>query len=216
MGRPQLGHALACIAAQTHRPLEIVLVDARGEGLDPPGAGDVPVRVVSRGRLARAQAANAGLDAASGEWVLFLDEDDEIAPEHVAQLLAAATGAGLRVAYSQTRLVDGRGRLQRLFGGGPFDRRRLMQSNFMAMHAVLFQRSLAQAGCRFDESLGMFEDWDYWLQLSARTGFAFSGQATATYRFEAGTSGAGAGLNLQAEQALATRNRLMEKWGGGR
>jgi glycosyltransferase involved in cell wall biosynthesis len=31
MGRPELGRALHQIAAQTYRPLEIVLVDASGE-----------------------------------------------------------------------------------------------------------------------------------------------------------------------------------------
>ena len=58
----------------------------------------LPVRVVNAGPLGRPQAANAALEAAQGEWMLFLDEDDEIAPAHVAQLLAAANATGLPVA----------------------------------------------------------------------------------------------------------------------
>src|SRR3954469_17386828 len=104
LGRPTLPRALASIAAQTHRPLEIVLVDAAGTGLKMSRYWNVAVRVVSRGEpLVRPRAANAGLDAARGAWISFLDEDDEIAPGHLAQLIATALVSRLPVAYSQTK-----------------------------------------------------------------------------------------------------------------
>ncbi|HXZ47603.1 MAG TPA: glycosyltransferase [Usitatibacter sp.] len=211
MGRETLARALDCAAAQTHRPLEIVLVDAGDRGIAPAEHRGVPVRVVREGRLDRPRAANAGLAAARGEWILFLDEDDEIAPGHVAELLAAARAAGARAAYSQTRLVDAAGRAQRDFGG-PFNRALLLNSNYLAIHAVLFHRSFVEAGCRFDESLPMFEDWDFWLQLTRRDDFAFTGRPTAVYRAASGQSGAGAGPNLDRERALAVREALMRKW----
>src|SRR5690349_19366954 len=125
MGRPVLQRALASIAAQTHRPLEIVLVDAAASGMSMTAHADIPVRVVTQGRLDRPAAANAGLEAARGEWLLFLDEDDEIEPHHVASLMATAIGAGTPVAYSQTRLLDSAGTQTRVFGGGPFNREAL-------------------------------------------------------------------------------------------
>ena len=94
MGRPTLQRALACIGAQTHRPLEIVLVDAADQGLKIARQGDLPVRVVGGGPHDRPHAANAGLAVARGAWLLFLDEDDEIAPGHVAQLVATAAVSG--------------------------------------------------------------------------------------------------------------------------
>jgi hypothetical protein len=210
MGRPTLTQALGAIAAQSHRPIEVVLVDAAGSGIEaapPPG---VSMRMVRQGRLDRARAANAGLDAATGEWIGFLDEDDEIEPGHIAGLLDAASAARAQVAYSQTRLVDGTG-AQRIFGG-PFNRLALFRSNYLSIHSVLFSRALVAQGCRFDESFAMFEDWDFWLQLAMRTPFAFTGKATAIYRAAAGQSGAGAGPNLDREAALAQRTRLMQKW----
>ena len=212
MGRPSLARALDCIAAQTHRPIEIVLVDAADASITMSDHGGVPVRVVREGRLERARAANAGLATARGEWLAFLDEDDEIAPEHITQLLEAALSGGARAAYSQTQLVD-EDRPQRVFGG-PFNRAALLNSNYLAIHAVLFHRSFVDAGCRFDETLPIFEDWDFWLQLSQRDGFAFTGRATALYRASAGQSGAGTGPNLDRERALAVRERLMRKWAG--
>ena len=214
MGRPTLARALASVAAQTWRPLEIVLVDAAGAGLDMRSHAGIPVRVArGGGALDRPRAANAGLAAARGAWIGFLDEDDEIEPDHVARLVATASVAGLPVAYGQTRMIAADG-AERIFGG-PFNREALLRSNYLAIHAVLFHRAFVDQGLRFDESLATFEDWDFWLQLAARTDFAFSGKATAVYRAAAGASGAGAGPNLDREAVLAQRARLMAKWKAG-
>ncbi len=213
MGRPTLSRALDCIAAQSHRPIEAVVVDAAARGIAMAEHRGVPVHVVGGIARDRPRAANAGLEAARGEWLAFLDEDDEIAPEHVQRLLEAARRDGTRASYSQTRLLDAAGRLQRIFGGGPFSRAALLRSNYLAIHAVLFHRAFVDAGCRFDESFAMFEDWDFWLRLSERDAFAFTGSATALYRAAAGGSGAGAGANLDRERVLAQRERLLRKWG---
>jgi len=214
MGRPTLPRALGRIAAQTHRPLETVLVDASGSLGEPPSS-ETPVVMVRKGRLDRPHAANAGLDAARGEALLFLDEDDEIDATHVADLAQAMSATGARAAYSQTRLVDASGTPQRVFGG-PFDRMALFRSNYLAIHAVLFERSLVSEGCRFDESLAMFEDWDFWLQVAMRTPMAFTGKPTAVYHAAGGQSGAGAGPNLDRDAVLAQRERLMRKWESAR
>jgi glycosyltransferase involved in cell wall biosynthesis len=211
MGRPSLSKALDSIAAQTHRPMEIVLVDAAGSGLSLPAHGGLPVRVVRKGPLDRPRAANAGLEAARGGWVMFLDEDDLIEPTHVADLLLTAANARVPAAYSQTRLMGNNDEVERLMGG-PFDRLALFRSNYLAMCSVLFNRALVTQGCRFDESLAIFEDWDFWLQIAMRTPLAFSGRPTALYYAWAGESGAGSGGNLDREAVLAQRERLMRKW----
>ena len=212
MGSATLPRALDSIAAQTHRPVEIVLVDARPCGLDITEHGGIPVRVVGGKRLPRAEAANVGLEAARGAWMLFLDEDDTIEPVHVQSLVSTAMGAHLPVAYSQTLVVDAAGR-QRVLGG-PFRRDLLRMSNYLAIHAVLFAWQLVDGGARFDAAWPMFEDWDFWLQLAQRADFAFTGRPTALYRAEEGTSGAGAGANLDRDALLALRAKLMAKWGG--
>ena len=211
MGRPALQRALASVAGQTWRPLEIVLVDAAGTGKSANDYADLPVRNVATGAaMDRPRAANAGLAAARGAWITFLDEDDVVEPEHIALLMATATVAGLPVAYGQTRLIGPDG-VQRIFGG-PFSRAALLRSNYIAIHAALFHRAFVDRGIRFDESFATFEDWDFWLQLSAQADFAFTGKPTAIYRAASGESGAGAGPNLDREAVLAQRERLMQKW----
>jgi hypothetical protein len=139
---------------------------------------------------------------------MFLDEDDEIDRTHVADLLATAAGARLPAAYSLTRLAATSAEAERVFGQ-PFDKLALFRSNYLSMNAVIFNRALVTQGCRFDESLAMFEDWDFWLQVAMRTPLAFTGKATAIHRDETQSSGAGSGASPERE---AQRERLMRKW----
>lgn len=215
--RPTLPRTLASVARQTLRPAEIVLVDALGTLAPRAEHEGIPVNFVSAGRrLNRTRAANAGLAAARSGWLLLLDEDDEIEPTHLADLMAAIEREPTcRVAYSQTRLVDAAGATVRIFGG-PFNRMALFNSNYIGPNAALFARTLLADGCRYDDEFQLFEDWDFWLQAAMRTGFAFTGRATAIYHASEGESGAGAAGNLDRSKVLAYRDRLARKWAASR
>lgn len=215
VGRPELPRALASLCSQTYRPIEAVIVNALGAPLQLPPTPGLQRSVVDRGcPLPRPQAANAGLANARGEWLCMLDEDDAMEPDHIALLVATAVVAGAAAAYSQTRLVDRSGTTTRFLGGGPFNRDALLRSNYLHVGAVLFNRAFVDAGTRFDESFPILEDWDFWLQLSSRGTFAYTGKATAIYSVDSGDSGAGGGANRDRERLVAHRERLMRKWLG--
>ncbi|MBR0656480.1 glycosyltransferase family 2 protein [Plastoroseomonas arctica] len=89
------------IAAQTHRDIELIIVDdgstdhtrAVAEKLVS-GVG-VPARIVGHDRnLGLSHARNTGLAHAGGEWIQFLDSDDCIAPTKIAAQIAVAASAG--------------------------------------------------------------------------------------------------------------------------
>src|SRR6185503_8403694 len=93
MDRPTLERALDSAAAQDHPDLELVVVAACGprhRALPETWRGRPLRMVVPPEPLDRARAANAALDAARGEWLNFLDDDDELLPRHVSTLLASA------------------------------------------------------------------------------------------------------------------------------
>lgn len=208
LGRPTLAEAAACVAAQTWRPLEWVVVDAAGSGLVPPTAGDVPVRVVSSGeRLLRGPAANAGMRAAQGEWLMLFDDDDLIRPEHVRRLVeAVAAEPGHRIAYADVAapgyLLDyadvemwlADGERAHVFDV-PYSPLLLAKDNLFPPMAALFSaRLVREHGCAVDESLDYFEDWDFWRQVAEHTDFLRVPGITAVYRAnlsESGVTGTG-------------------------
>jgi hypothetical protein len=191
LGRPCLADAAASIAAQPHRPLEWVVVDASGRGVDVPAAGDAPVRVASAGEpLPRARAANLGLDAAQGERVLFLDDDDLLAPDALARLCAALDArADARVAYGDVLALAEADREVARFRC-EFSELLVERPNPFPIHAAMVDLEfLREAGVRFDERLDWYEDWRFWLALSERTRFAHVPQTLATYRTHLSQSG---------------------------
>jgi glycosyltransferase involved in cell wall biosynthesis len=210
--RPELDEALGSIARQTYPNIETVVVNAKGSGHRPLSdrCGRFPLRVVGTGEpLTRSRAANLGLDSAHGTYLGFLDDDDWLEGEHV-EVLAAALGttAYVELAYSGVRSILPEGG-QGLEFNRPFDPAALRAGNTIPIHAALFRRRAVEDGCRFDESLDVFEDWDFWLQLSARGPFAHVDRVTAVYRL-GGTSRAG----LEADEATTRqgRARVYEKW----
>lgn len=100
--RPELlAEALESLAASTWRRTEVLLVNDGGAPPMVPEGYPLPVvRVDLAENRGRAAAANAGVAAASGDYVTFLDDDDLAAPEHLATLAGLVAGAGVRVAYS--------------------------------------------------------------------------------------------------------------------
>jgi GT2 family glycosyltransferase len=218
-GRPELAEALASLAAQQYRPLEVILVDANGRGLPEAVArcGDLPVIAVSTGEpLRRPVAANRGLSASHGAFLLFLDDDDWIDPDHISSLVSALLAEPrCLAAYSSTRKADRHGNpLPELFDRD-YDPVLLKRDNYIPIHAMLFARALLEAGCRFDETLDIYEDWDFWLQASRYTGFLHLDRVSAYYR-QGGDSDTDIhelDTRFQSGHPLtAARSRIYHKW----
>ena len=71
------------ILAQTHRDLELILVDdgspnGCGAICDEWAAKDSRIKVIHKPNGGPATASNAGLDAATGDYIGFVDSDDLI------------------------------------------------------------------------------------------------------------------------------------------
>lgn len=187
-GRETLDEALASVAAQSWRPIELVLVDITGrKALDGCTIPDgLEVQILSTGQpLGRGAAANAGLEAARGDWLIFLDDDDWFLPHHLAALMEALTQRPeARAAYAgvECRTLEPSGAwTQGHIFNAAHDPIRLLVENYLPIHAVLFHRScLGEA--RFDERLEIYEDWDFWIQLSALTDFVHVDRIGAIYR----------------------------------
>ena len=102
--REQLvGRGIESILAQTFRDFEFIIVDngstdRGGRIADGYAAQDSRLRVIHRERGSIGAGRNTGLDAARGEYITFIDDDDVADPDFLEFLYDLAEGNGADVA----------------------------------------------------------------------------------------------------------------------
>ena len=216
MDRATLPRALDSAARQTWPNLEIVVVAACGDAHSalPDERYGRPLRLVNTGeKLTRPQAANVALESARGEWLNFLDDDDELLPEHVSTLMAAPRPHGERVVFSRTRVIDANGKvLGHVSHAG--NRVQLFTHSRATVDALMFHRSLVDEGLRFDPEFLAHEDHDLQVNCATRTDFVFVNRATAIWHAQLGESGSGFGGNDDPHQRAEAIRRIRRKWAG--
>jgi glycosyltransferase involved in cell wall biosynthesis len=176
-----VARAIDSALAQDYTHREVIVVDdgstdATGEILARYGAA---IRVVPKRNGGLSSARNAGIRAAGGELVAFLDADDYWLPAKLAHQVAlldsrpeigfCSTAAALE-APDGSRL--GEWTCARPAGG-------MLQEIFArnaavagSASAVVARRELFERAGVFDESLQSLEDIDMWMRLAAITGYA--------------------------------------------
>jgi glycosyltransferase involved in cell wall biosynthesis len=176
--REALRRALRSVARQEAVDLELVLVD---DGSEPPvDERAVPELAQFEGRTVRlrharprgvAAARNAGIEAANGDWLAFLDDDDIWAPEKLkAQLDAAARAPAAGWVSTGEAVVDARLELMRVSAppSGDHLSTRLLACNLIpgGGSAVMARTELVRSLGGFDVQLSAFADWDMWIRLA--------------------------------------------------
>jgi glycosyltransferase involved in cell wall biosynthesis len=169
--------------------VEVIVVDDSStdgtwERLGSFGSDIVMVRQPNGGP---AKARNRGARLARGEWLAFLDADDEWLPGKLAtQLRAAGTDSGLvytdrynvgDVARVNERQSDG----VRLWEGDIF--RPLLALNFITTSSVIMRKDWFERLGGFEEQLVGTEDWDLWLRYAAENPVRLCREPLTRYRW---------------------------------
>jgi glycosyltransferase involved in cell wall biosynthesis len=166
--------AVSSALLQSYAPQEVIVIDDGSEdggpahlrARFPEAVAEGRLRILERKHAGVSAARNAGLAAASGAIVAYLDSDNRWEPDHLLYACAALLGTkGATSAYTaiaRHNLTDGWSDI--LFRR--YDRAALEQENFIDLNAFVHQRKLIDRLGGFDERLTRLVDWDLVLRLT--------------------------------------------------
>lgn len=164
--------AIDSVLSQQPAPIEVIVVDdgsTDGTAAAVASFGQA-VTLLSKPNGGEASARNAGLRAASGTWVAFLDADDRFLDgrlaafaDHVrthptsdlvtADAYITADGAVVATAYGRHWTFP-----------ATDHRTEILRRNFVLGHVVVRRERLVDIG-GFDETITHCTDWDAWIRL---------------------------------------------------
>ena len=194
--RPQvLAGALDSVRNQSYKNIETVIIED-GENISGEfifaNYPDLNIVFQYTGKkCGRCTAGNAGMSAASGKYINFLDDDDFLMPNHIETLVSCLEKTGSRAAYAQAeehqlhssffnpekrtvkrKLVRYR---------QPYNKLLLCYLNYIPIQSIMFSHILFDELGGFDEKLDVLEDWDLWVRYSAHSDFVYVPVVTSVY-----------------------------------
>ena len=216
-----VGEAIGSVLTQTLTDWELIVVDDGSTDATPQVLSeftDPRIRVIRQKNGGEGAARNTGLDAATGQYVAFLDADDLHLPNGLADMISyLESHRQFDVVYSDGVMCDqDRKPLMCLseirpgmYEGNILEH--LVLSNIItAPDCTTVRRSAIEAlGLRFDPLLKYGVDWDFWTQLARFSQFGYMPVLTCTYRVHGSNMTSAAGLRKRKNDLVVGRLKVM-------
>jgi glycosyltransferase involved in cell wall biosynthesis len=175
-GAQYVGNAIRSVLAQSHPDVEVIVIDD-GSTDDTPQVlsqfGDA-IRVLRQQNSGHVRSRNNGARIATGNWLAFLDADDEWEPTKLASQLALADES-VGLVYTDRRNIGETHRIwefgsqfNTLWDGDIFEP--LLFGNFVTVSSAVIRREWFERLSGFDADLLVCEDWDMWLRFAGAGG----------------------------------------------
>lgn len=161
-----LAQAIASVRAQSFRTFELIFVNDGDSPLAPPD--DARIRVLTCTQHGGVHARQMGVDAARGDALAFVDDDDAWTDSAFLQDAVNALGQGADFVFGDGTLVTPDGHM-RIFAQDA-DVHSLARDNTILASAIVYRRGLHNALGGFDINLPYYADWDWYLRV-ARAGY---------------------------------------------
>ena len=172
---PTLRRSVESVLVQTHRDLELIAVDDGSRDASPQilaafARSDPRVKVIRQDNAGVAAARNAGIRAASGTHLAFLDSDDWWHASKLQLQLECLEATGARIAYAGYQRVDEKtgALLSTVRPPARVDHAAMLRSNRIGNLTGLYDRVLGDAEF---QRIG-HEDYAFWLEMVRRAGHA--------------------------------------------
>ena len=169
----RLRRCLDSVVAQTFEDFECIVVDDGSKDQSPQvidefAAKDSRFIAIHKPNGGVSSARNEGLKVAEGEWVVFLDSDDTIKPNHVEAMLSVVEDGidivftGFEQIVAGNQIVKGHAYDRQTYKGKEGIAKFLDETealNFMIPWDRMYRRSvIAKEGIQFDAKLSLSED----------------------------------------------------------
>jgi glycosyltransferase involved in cell wall biosynthesis len=196
--------------AQTHRDLEVIVVDDSSTDDTPQflrGYSD-RITVIRKRNGGAAASRNAGANAATGDWLAFLDADDVWEPEKIARQLAVTATPW---SYTNRTNIGSRGDVPELqsdvtaMHAGDVFLPLLLEGNFVTNSSAMVRRDLFQELGGFITAEKNAEDWDLWLRIAEQHPVSYCAEPLVRYRFHAGCKSRNHRAMAQARRTIVAR-----------
>jgi len=176
-----VGRAVQSVLNQTYQDFEIIIIDDGSTDSTEEiirGFHDPRIRYIRHERNRGGSAArNSGICAAQGEYIAFLDSDDEWLPQKLEKqfYLFKTQNPEIAVVYTAYAIVDERGRIKKIEKPrhSGYILQKLLASNCIGASTVMAKKICFTKDTKFDETLPSCQDWDMWIRLAKKYNFAY-------------------------------------------
>jgi glycosyltransferase involved in cell wall biosynthesis len=167
-----LPRSIASVVAQTLAPCEVIVVDDGSTDNTAAVAAALGARVITRRNSGPSAAKNSGVQAASGDWVAFLDADDRWSPGKLESQVGDVSAQTI-LSFTGLRVFDDHGiRSESLAPDAADAVEMLRYTNPITNSSVLVRRDAFLRSGGFREEIRHGEDWELWFRLSRQGQFS--------------------------------------------
>ncbi len=184
-----IGECLRSVQGQTHQNWEAIVVDDGSMDRTPEVVAELAredsrIRLIRQDRNRGAQAArNVGMRAARGEWIAFLDSDDQFLPYSLESRLEVAVRDRVSVVHSACNVIEVDGTMKPYgtpsIAGQIY--RSLLQGEVPVFPGLFVSKHALVKIDYLDERIVAFQEWDTAIRLAKYYPFGFEAKPTFIY-----------------------------------
>ena len=169
-----LGRAIQSVINQSLQPFEVIIIDdGSNDGTkDWVKESFQDIRYIYQKNQGVSSARNKGIKYACGDWVAFLDSDDEWLPNKLYEQVKAI-GSNPEIKFFHTNEIWIRNgvrvnqmRKHKKYGGYIFEK--CLDICKVSPSSVLIKKEIFDDVGAFDNSLRVCEDYDLWLRITSK------------------------------------------------